>query len=187
MQATSSASSEEDVCYIYGSSEHLARDCSGRRQPATSKTSGGSVQIMSISVIQPAVLPDPYMISLKISPSEKRDKVNTYIIDAIIDSGSLISIIRNSIVDKEVCSPIVEDTDQFYRINGSRLSILSIFYGEIEIQSVRTTIKFYTVPDIAMAHKVLLGRDFLACPSYELHLKILLKLKVLKKQALGKY
>ena len=104
------------------------------------------------------------MIMLKINSSGKCDKVNTYVLDAIINSGSPISIIRNSIVENEACCPIDEDTSQFCGINGTRLTILNIFHGDIDIQGVRTKIKFYTVPDNTMAYKVLLGRDFLTCP-----------------------
>jgi len=51
----------------------------------------------------------------------------------IIDSGSPISIIRDSIV-KDKASPINEDVSQFCGINGSRLKVLNIFYGEIELE-----------------------------------------------------
>lgn len=40
------------------------------------------------------------MVTVRVSPSEKCDKIDTYVIDAI-DSGSPISIIRDSIVEKE--------------------------------------------------------------------------------------
>jgi len=57
------------------------------------------------------------------------------VVDAIIDSGSPISIIRDGIV-KDETSPINEDVSQFCGINGSRLRILNIFHGEIELESV---------------------------------------------------
>lgn len=41
--------------------------------------------------------------------------------DAMIDSDSPISIIRDSIVGNETCSPIIEDVSQFCGINGSGL------------------------------------------------------------------
>ncbi|XP_011684288.1 PREDICTED: uncharacterized protein LOC105447781 [Wasmannia auropunctata] len=151
------------ICYVCGSSEHVARDCPERKQPAVSKADGKSTT--TTNLIQRAVFPKPYMITVKISSSKKYGKVDTYVIDAIIDSGSPISIIRDSIVKKEACSPIDEDISQFCGINGSRLEVLNIFYGQLEVQGVCTTIKFYIVPDNMMAYKVLLGRDFLACPS----------------------
>jgi len=158
------APGEKRVCFVCGSAEHMARDCSERKYPATSGTGTGSAQTTSTNVIQPAALRKPYMVTLKISPSGICGNVNTYVTDAIIDSGSPISIIRDSVVRGEVCYPVGEDVNQFCGINGSRLNILSIFHGDVEIQGVRTKIKFFTVPDNTMAFKVLLGRDFLACP-----------------------
>jgi len=43
-----------------------------------------------MNVVQPSILPKPYMVTLKIIPSEK-GKINTY----VIDSGSPINIIRD--------------------------------------------------------------------------------------------
>lgn len=53
------------------------------------------------------------MMTLKIRPSGQSGNVNTYVIDAIIDSGSPISIIRDSIVKTEACSPVDESIIQF--------------------------------------------------------------------------
>jgi len=146
------------------SEDHLAKDCSERKQPVTAEAGGKSAQTTSTNVIQPAALPKPYMVPLKINAIGKCGNINTYVVDTIIDSGSPISIIRDSIV-KDEASPIDEDISQFCGINGSRLKILNIFHGEIELESVRVKVKFYTVPDDTMVYKVLLGRDFLSCPS----------------------
>jgi len=59
---------------------------------------------------------------------------------------------------------VSKDVNRFCGINGSRLQVLGIFHGDIEIHGVRTKIKFYTVPDGAIAFKMLLGKDFLSCP-----------------------
>ncbi|XP_018377468.1 PREDICTED: LOW QUALITY PROTEIN: uncharacterized protein K02A2.6-like [Trachymyrmex cornetzi] len=154
------------ACYVCGLSDHLAKDCSERKQHSVLEAGGKSVQstTTSTNVIQPAVLPGPYMVTVKISPSEKSGKVDTYVIDAIIDWGSPISIIRSSVIENESRSAVEGDTSQFVGINGARLKILNIFHGQVEVRGVSTKIKFYTVPDNTMAYKVLLGRDFLACP-----------------------
>jgi len=41
------------------------------------------------------------------------------------------------IVVKDETSPINEDVSQFCGINGLRLKVLNIFYGEIELEDVR--------------------------------------------------
>lgn len=75
------------------------------------------------------------MIILKISPSEKCSKVaNTYVVYTIIDSSLPINISQNSVVANKVCCLINEDVSKVCGINGSRLKILRIFYGEVEIQ-----------------------------------------------------
>lgn len=92
--------------------------------------------------------------------------MNTYVVDAIIDSGSSISIIRSSVVVNEACSPINEDVSKFCGINNSRLKILNIFYGEVEIQGVRTKIKFV---GLANYFRRFIPRfSLLAKPLYEL-------------------
>ncbi|KYQ51408.1 hypothetical protein ALC60_09487 [Trachymyrmex zeteki] len=82
-------------------------------------------QTTSTNVIQPVVLPKPYMVTIKISPSNKCGKADAYVIDAMIDLVSPISLIHNSIVRDDGCDPVSEDTSQFCGINGSRLKILN--------------------------------------------------------------
>jgi len=84
----------------------------------TAEAGGKLAQTTSTNVIQLAALPKPYMAPLKINIIGKCGNINTYVVDAIIDSGSPISIIRDSIV-KDEASPINEDVSQFCGINGS--------------------------------------------------------------------
>jgi len=49
---------------------------------------------------------------------------------------------------------------KFCGINGSRLKVLNIFYGDRIRRHTKT--KFF-VSDDTMAYKVLLGREFLSC------------------------
>jgi len=103
-----------------GSSDHLAKDCSERKQTVTAEAKGKSAQTTSTNVIQPVALPKPYIVPLKIKAVGKCGIINMYVVDAIIDSGSPISIIRNNIV-KDEASPINEDISQFCGINGLRI------------------------------------------------------------------
>lgn len=156
------------TCFVCGSSEHLARDCSERKQLASlTETGGGSARTASTNVIaveQHVELPKPYVVALRVNPGGRIGNTETFEIDAIIDSGSPISLIRDSVVKKEYCSPVTEDTSKFYGINNSRLEVLNIFDGDIDVKGVRIKIKFYVVPDPTMTFRMLLGRDFLTCP-----------------------
>nr|XP_012225735.1 PREDICTED: uncharacterized protein LOC105674166 [Linepithema humile] len=166
-------SAEKRTCFVCGSTEHLARSCPERKQATVSEVKEKSAQSTSTNIIemeQNSELPRPYLINVKISSSNKNDSVDTFTIDAIIDSGSPISLVRDSVVSAASCNPVNEDTSRFCGINGSRLKILRIFYGNVEVQSVCTKIKFYTVPDDTIAFRMLLGRDFLACPSLRITL-----------------
>lgn len=155
------------ACYVCDAAGHLARLL---RAEASAASETDEKLATTRNLVQTAVLRKPYLVTVKIKSSENTDKTDTYIIDAIIDSSSSISLIRSSIIENEVCSPVDAETNQFCGINGVRLEILNVFYSDIEIKGVRTTVKFYTVLDNAMAYKVLLSRDFIACPSLRITL-----------------
>lgn len=104
------------------------------------------------------------MIALKIVTTDQDSNFYDYNVDAMIDSGSLISLNRVSFVFSKPILSINKDVTQFYGINGSRLKITGIFYGKITVGNTCVRIKFYTVPDETMAFRALLGRDFLKYP-----------------------
>ncbi|KYN21746.1 hypothetical protein ALC57_05880 [Trachymyrmex cornetzi] len=161
---TAITSVERRACFVCGSLEHLARDCSERKQLVSSseaeKRSAQTTLTNVITVEQHFELPKPYVVTLRVNPSGKIGNVDAFEIDAIIDSGSPISLVRDSVVKNEFCSPVTEDTSKFCGINRSRLKISNIFYGDIDVKGVRTKIKFYVVRDRAMAFRMLLGRLF---------------------------
>lgn len=64
------------ACYVCGLSEHLARNCSERKQSATSEAVGRLAQATSTNCVQTDILPKSYIITVKISPSEKCGKVD---------------------------------------------------------------------------------------------------------------
>lgn len=83
-----------------------------------------------------------------------------YALNAMVDSGSPISLIKSSFVPTEARAPVSEDERDFCGINGSRLQILGNFYHEVEIQGILLKLQFFVVPDQTMAFLVILGRDF---------------------------
>ncbi|XP_011859227.1 PREDICTED: uncharacterized protein LOC105556736 [Vollenhovia emeryi] len=153
------------ACYICESPEHMARECPKRKQFPTREVSKESAGTTSTNVVQAVPLAEPYMVDLSISTYDKHGNSCKYISDAIIDSGSPISLVRDSFISSDVILPMGDSDTRFCGINGARLRITGVFQGEINVQNVRSRIKFYTVPDGTMAYRVLLGRDFLTCPS----------------------
>jgi len=73
-------------CFRCGSLEHRIKDCS-RSQPRTENTT---------NVIQTLPLIDPYLISLSYQIAVDSDNNSKYSLEAMIDSGSPISLIKNN-------------------------------------------------------------------------------------------
>lgn len=152
------------VCYSCQLPGHLSRECPKRNRPVESEVSKDLAQTASTNVVQPTTLLKPYMINVKIITRSENGELNNYIVDAVVDSGSPISLIRSEIIPGESRLLASEDVNQFCGISGSRLRIDGIVRTEVEVKGVRVGIRFYTVPSDTIVHNVLLGRDFLSCP-----------------------
>ncbi|XP_025265893.1 uncharacterized protein LOC112638423 [Camponotus floridanus] len=152
------------VCYVCESPDHLARECPKRNRPAVSGMPNSAARAASTNVVQPVALAKPYMIAVKIIARNRSDGFDNYVVDAMIDSGSPISLVKSEIIRGDSRLLAGESIDQFCGINGSRLNIDGIAHVDLEVRGVRLKMKFYTVPHDTMAYSVLLGRDFLGCP-----------------------
>jgi len=131
-----------------------------QKQAVTIEARGKLAQTTSMNVIQSVALSKPYMIPVKINAIGKCGNINTYVIDAIIDSWSSISIICDSIV-KDETSPINEDVSHTILWNKQfATQSIKYFLWRGDLEGVRTKIMFYTVADDTMAYKVLLSRNF---------------------------
>lgn len=156
------ATNNKRACYVCGSTEHMARECSKRNQSSTSEASKNVTRAAITNVVHSVDLPKPYMVRVKITPESTNDKC-VYVIDAMVDSGSPISLVRSDVIPCE--SRCDEEGERpFCGINGSRLRVDGVFFGRLDVNGVQVKIKFYAVPDGTMAFDVLLGRDFLNCP-----------------------
>lgn len=82
-----------------------------------------------------------------------------------MDSGSPISLIKESFVPLEARLPICENDEEFCGINGSRLEVIDIFNCKVKIENIDFQLKFYIVQNQTMAFMALLGRDFSSQPS----------------------
>ena len=101
---------------------------------------------------------------MKFSSGNGNNQTIYFAFNTILDSGSPISIIKNSFVPN-LRAPVNDTHNVFQGINGSRLKISGIFEREVIIEGITIKIKFYIVPDETMNFTALLGRDFFTHPS----------------------
>lgn len=93
--------------------EYLAKECPKRNQPLTSNAHRDFARVASPNAIQSVELPDPYMIRVKIITETVSDGPCNYVVDAIIDSGSPISLMRRDVILIEPRS-LEREQIQFY-------------------------------------------------------------------------
>lgn len=87
------------ACFVCGSCEHLAKDCS-RRASAGRGTVKESAAVSSTNLVHAVQLPRPYMLALEIATKDQDANLYNYNVDAVVDSGSPISLIKESLVAK---------------------------------------------------------------------------------------
>lgn len=124
------------ACYRCGSAEYLARECPKRSQPLMSDASRDLARVASANAIQPVGLLDPYMIRVKIITETASSGPCNYVVDAMIDSGSPISLVRSDVFRVESHSLEREQVRQFYGLGGLRLRIDGVFFGILEVSGV---------------------------------------------------
>lgn len=105
-----------------------------------------------------------YMIPVRIAIENLNRESCKYVIEALVDLESPVSLVRSDAILVESQLFINENIPILFGINGSRLRIDGAFYGILEISGVRINMKFYAVPSETVSYNVLLGRDFLNCP-----------------------
>lgn len=156
-------------CFKCHKTGHIAAHCRTKKCPKwnqslTSDAYRDFARVAS-SNVQPIGMPDPYMIRIKIITETINSGPCSYTVDAIIDSGSPISLVRSDVILIEPRSLEREHLSgsQFYGLGGLWLQIDGVLFGILEVIGVRVKIKFYVVPSETMAYNVLLGRDFLKC------------------------
>ncbi|XP_029670499.1 uncharacterized protein LOC115239856, partial [Formica exsecta] len=113
-------------------------------------------------MVQVSLPSAPYLVSLSYSVADELENKCKYLLIAMIDSGSPISLIKNDFVPAHVCTPVTEN-QSFYGINGTKLKILGIFV-KVVVDDIELKINFFVVPNTAITCAVLLGRDFTLSP-----------------------
>ncbi|CAK9796365.1 Retrotransposon-derived protein PEG10 [Anthophora quadrimaculata] len=141
---------QQGTCFGCGSALHRWNECTQRARRRSSEaprqsSGGGAVRgpsaTTSTNVLQP-VLCAPYMVGVKYSVCDKHGYNCEYAIRAIVDSGSPISLIKNSFVPLEARLPLENEEPEFCGINGARLEVLGIFYHDVETEGIAIKLKF---------------------------------------------
>lgn len=81
--------------------------------------------------------------------------------DAVLDSGSPVSMIKLRCVNENLIEPNVTN-ESFYGINQSVVHIIGKFSAKLTVQGLYLDANFYVVSNDTMLCNVLLGRDFIA-------------------------
>ena len=164
---------EKGSCYRCGSMSHRIRDCPKDQTTATprittppARTTPGSTS----AAVQPASLPQPYMVNVNYAITTNEGVVHKCIISGMLDSGSPISV-KESLVP--TCARIPLNTgEQFFGLNGSRLQTDFIYKTNIDVEGIKADVRFLVVPDKTMSFPIILGRDFISNPSIKGNLNI---------------
>ena len=142
---------EKDSCFECGNMEHQVKNC-----PKIKPASTSNVVMSSIQLIQ------PFVISVKYFDSNSHDKNCN--VEAIIDSGSPISLMKIHYVPKGTELKKVDETVSFYGIDSSKLTFLGIYDDKFMIENIVVNIKFYVVANDKIFCNDLLRRDFISLP-----------------------
>lgn len=148
------------ACFGCGQQGHRKVDCPNRKE----RQSGQQRSVVpadstTMTVETGQVIPPAYYTPIKI-PGDGQEEV----IQAMIDTGSGISLIKSKKVPLELRKPYVNRGDVFTGINKTKLNTLGIYCYEFTLDHVQFIINFHIVDDDTMFADCLLGRDFITNP-----------------------
>lgn len=150
---------EKGSCFTCGKMGHKFTNCPEKAHRSTHVVQKGN----------------PYVVSFDYSLTKDDNCVCKYSLEALIDSGSPISLMKEKYVpfyDKNV-----NDNYDFTGINGTKVDVLGIFQTDIMINDITIYVKFYVVTDTTMSYASILGRDFLATPDLKITLSDSIKIE----------
>lgn len=158
-------------CYNCGSLEHHARNCTRTRpaagtraQEASRPTEASGSSGTSTHLIQPACPENPFMVPVSFVVPIDDCKDKHFVISAMIDSGSPVSLIRVGLLPDGSYDVESLQDHTYLGINQSPLQILGVFERIVDVNSVLMNIKFLVVPNETMSHAAILGRDYMLSP-----------------------
>lgn len=101
------------------------------------------------------------------------------LIEAIVDTGSPISLVVEGVLQGKPLTPVV--SEHGYRgINNSPLVILDSICTTLLVEGIHVDILFYVIPKETMSYNMLLGRNFIAHKAFIFEFGDTLTLKYLQ-------
>ncbi|XP_015440400.1 PREDICTED: uncharacterized protein LOC107195130 [Dufourea novaeangliae] len=149
------------ACFKCGSATHRIEDCPENR-PSSKNYADRTTHLVQL------VPNPPYTVTLKYPIANDQGNKYNYLVRAIIDSGSPISLIKKNCVPNCLREPVAINDHMYQGINGSKLDILNVFACNCTVNEIPVNIVFGIVSNTAMQCDALLGRDFILLP----HIKV---------------
>lgn len=141
------------MCYNCKKTGHISRNCRQLKKQTTAKkniscakyTTKEATAETSTNVIESTLTNSPFMIEVKYSISDNYNSIYDYKIMAMIDSSSLVSLIKDSYILVQARTFISSNINSYFGINNTSLTILDT--SEIVINDTKMKFKFFIVPD----------------------------------------
>ncbi|XP_076236379.1 uncharacterized protein LOC143180500 [Calliopsis andreniformis] len=128
--------------YTCGSADHQRRSCPQRASVKQQPTTAASNPATHLVQPQRKMIPS-YNVSVNLDIGE---------INAVLDTGSPLSLLNNNVIPNQIQLEPYIDTLQFEGVNKSRIKILGCLKRKISVQEREVSINFYVVPDSAMSY-----------------------------------
>lgn len=146
---------EKGSCFRCGSKTHKIKDCheeAKKSQPSTRETT---------HVVQSNNNSEPFTKLINYTIVDNCNSTCNFQVNAMIDTGSPISLIREEYVPHTVRKPIPSDMTSYYGVNKSKINILGIFDTNCTIDDASIKLTFYVVPRETITVSAILGRDYI--------------------------
>ncbi|XP_046141945.1 uncharacterized protein LOC123987838 [Osmia bicornis bicornis] len=165
--ANSKTTISEIRCFICGKKGHHANDCKDKSlgRKCFKCQSHGHIASDCPSIKKENLVTSPKINNISVLPSNnmtKEIKINNITLNALIDTGSQLTIIRASSADK-LNAPVLNKVDVTLSGLGKHtVSTLGYFSSVVNIDNSDFPCNIYVVPDNAIYLDVIVGRDILS-------------------------
>ena len=141
---------ERDACFKCGKVGHRLKECPEWKQ--SKEPANNEVMLMENSSIV-----KPHYLKFQV------EKLNGDMINftGFMDSGSPISLVKVSKVDKATIQPITDDIE-LKGVNSMKVKLVGFIVRKVKVEDILFTTKFYVTSDDTMKSNVLLGREFIS-------------------------
>lgn len=123
-----------------------------------------------MNLIQPVSVSNPYCVPLKFSIPNEGDGNCEYVVDAIVDPGSPVSLVKSEYILTSLRELVPPNGDCFSGVNKSPVRVLGTFSKLVEVEGINIRLRFLVVPNETMSCVALLGCDFCRDPLIKVEL-----------------